>query len=179
MRLLLLLTAAGSALQRPMATLRQTAHGLAAKTVAREDATTSRLLALEAERRELQARLAANEERQRALALGKDVEPKPPRVLKKSASSSCEASPTVWSDECDIDYDVEDSSPALAPDESTTEFLLGAASRGSWLVGLLAAQSLSSLVLEANEVVIQKHPVIVFFLTMLCLLYTSPSPRDA
>ena len=146
MRQLLLLTAAGSALQRPMATLRQTAHGLAAKTVAREDATTSRLLALEAERRELQARLAANEERQRALALGKDVEPKPPRVLKKSSSASCEASPTVWSDECDIDYDVEDSSPALAPDESTTEFLLGAASRGSWLVGLLAAQSLSSLV---------------------------------
>ena len=88
-------------------------------------------------------------------------------MLKKSSSASCEASPTVWSDECDIDYDVEDSSPALAPDESTTEFLLGAASRGSWLVGLLAAQSLSSLVLEANEVVIQKHPVIVFFLTML------------
>ena len=89
MRQLLLLTAAGSALQRPMVTLRQTAHGLAAKTVAREDATTSRLLALEAERRELQARLAANEERQRALALGKDVEPKPPRVLKTAASSSC------------------------------------------------------------------------------------------
>ena len=168
MRRLLLITAAGSALRPPkMATLRQTAHGLAAKTVAREDATTSRLLALEAERRELQARLAANEERQRALALGKDVEPKPPRVLKKSSSASCEASPTVWSDECDVDYDLEDSSPALAPDESTTEFLLGAASRGSWLVGLLAAQSLSSLVLEANEVVIQKHPVIVFFLTML------------
>ena len=103
MRVLLLLTAAGSALRPPkMATLRQTAHGLAAKTVAREDATTSRLLALEAERRELQARLAANEERQRALALGKDVEPKPPRVLKKSSSASCEASPTVWSDECDI-----------------------------------------------------------------------------
>ena len=79
-----------------MSNLRKTAHGLAAKTVAREDATTSRLLALEAERRELQARLAANEERQRALALGKDVEPKPPRVLKKSSSASCEASPTVW-----------------------------------------------------------------------------------
>ena len=43
MRVLLLLTAAGSALRPPkMATLRQTAHGLAAKTVAREDATTSR-----------------------------------------------------------------------------------------------------------------------------------------
>ena len=49
MRLLLLLTAAG-ALRAPMSNLRKTAHGLAAKTVAREDATTSRLLALEAER---------------------------------------------------------------------------------------------------------------------------------
>ena len=58
-------------------------------------------------------------------------------------------------------------SPALAPDESTTEFCSGAAVPRSWLVGLLAAQSLSSLALEANEVVIQKHPVIVFFLTML------------
>ena len=35
------------------------------------------------------------------------------------------------------------------------------------MVGLLAAQSASSLVLETNEAVIQRHPVIVFFLTML------------
>jgi len=41
------------------------------------------------------------------------------------------------------------------------------ASRASWLVGLLLAQSLSSFVLEANTQVIQEHPVVVFFLTML------------
>jgi hypothetical protein len=164
-RLLLLSTAA--ALRGPMSQHLRGRH-VAAKTVAREDATTSRLLALEAERRELQARLVANEERQRALALGADVEPAGPKVLRKASSSNCETSPTVWDLECDVDYDAEDSRPAaLAPDESTAEFLQGAASRGSWLVGLLAAQSLSSLVLENNEVVIQKHPVIVFFLTML------------
>jgi Mg/Co/Ni transporter MgtE len=39
--------------------------------------------------------------------------------------------------------------------------------RGQWLLGLLALQSLSSFILEANEGLIREHLVITLFLTML------------
>ncbi|GMI38986.1 hypothetical protein TrCOL_g5802 [Triparma columacea] len=39
--------------------------------------------------------------------------------------------------------------------------------RGRWLVGLLVLQSCSSFILSANEALLQKHPSIIYFLTML------------
>ncbi|GMI40058.1 hypothetical protein TeGR_g9589 [Tetraparma gracilis] len=39
--------------------------------------------------------------------------------------------------------------------------------RGAWLSGLLLAQSFSGLILASNEVLLQNHPAIIFFLTML------------
>jgi len=41
------------------------------------------------------------------------------------------------------------------------------ADRGSWLVGLLVLQSMSSFIIARNEELLQKHAVIVQFLTML------------
>jgi Mg/Co/Ni transporter MgtE len=43
----------------------------------------------------------------------------------------------------------------------------GLRSRASWLLGLLVAQSCSSFVLADNEALLQSHPTIVFFMTML------------
>ena len=39
--------------------------------------------------------------------------------------------------------------------------------RAYWLCGLLAMQSLSGFILSRNEILLQNHPVIVYFLTML------------
>eukprot|EP01041_Mallomonas_annulata_P010768 gene10768-22492_t len=39
--------------------------------------------------------------------------------------------------------------------------------RAIWLVGLLVLQSCSSIILSSNEMLLKKHPVIIFFLTML------------
>lgn len=39
--------------------------------------------------------------------------------------------------------------------------------RASWLIGLLVLQSLSSCILSRNEAILQRHPNIIFFLTML------------
>ena len=131
------------------------------RVVAREG-VVEQLLSLEAERRELRARLKANEERQRALAMGADVEDATPRTA--ADADACETAPSAWAEACDVD-DVDGGAAAprrgAAADESLGDFARGAASRGSWLVGLLAAQSLSSLVLERNADVIQRHPVIV------------------
>ena len=40
-------------------------------------------------------------------------------------------------------------------------------SRATWLVGLLALQSCSGFILSRNELLLQDHPVIIYFLTML------------
>lgn len=40
-------------------------------------------------------------------------------------------------------------------------------SRAYWLVGLLALQSCSGFILSQNEALLQEHPVIIYFLTML------------
>lgn len=39
--------------------------------------------------------------------------------------------------------------------------------RGSWLIGLLIFQSFSSFILAYNEAMLQTHPAIIYFLTML------------
>ena len=63
---------------------------------------------------------------------------------------------------------LEDGTPdALCADESVDEFLVALRSRVAWLVGLLTLQSMSSFILSDYEALIQAHPSIVFFLTML------------
>lgn len=39
--------------------------------------------------------------------------------------------------------------------------------RGSWLIGLLILQSFSSIILSKYEQLLQQHPVLIYFLTML------------
>lgn len=53
------------------------------------------------------------------------------------------------------------------PIEPKTTFYTSFMDRGMWLVGLLGVQSLSSFVLAANESLLQQHPSIIYFLTML------------
>ena len=51
--------------------------------------------------------------------------------------------------------------------DSGADFNDSLKSRASWLLGLLICQSGSSFILEGNEALIQSHPVIVYFMTML------------
>ena len=53
------------------------------------------------------------------------------------------------------------------PLEPKVSFLNSLLDRGLWLIGLLGVQSLSSFVLAANESLLQHHPSIIYFLTML------------
>ena len=39
--------------------------------------------------------------------------------------------------------------------------------RATWLLGLLVAQSCSSFILQDNEALLQSHPTVIFFMTML------------
>jgi len=54
--------------------------------------------------------------------------------------------------------------PVDGPDVT---FLDAMKSRAAWLVGLLAMQSCSGFILSRNELLLQDHPVIIYFLTML------------
>lgn len=53
------------------------------------------------------------------------------------------------------------------PVEPSVTFIDAMKSRASWLVGLLALQSCSGFILSRNELLLQAHPVIIYFLTML------------
>lgn len=53
------------------------------------------------------------------------------------------------------------------PVEPNVSFIDALKSRAYWLVGLLAVQSCSGFILSRNELLLQNHPVIVYFLTML------------
>lgn len=53
------------------------------------------------------------------------------------------------------------------PMEPNITFLDAMKSRAGWLVGLLAMQSCSGFILARNEALLQNHPVIIYFLTML------------
>jgi len=72
-------------------------------------------------------------------------------------------------------YDVEegewcevlDDMTSSCEEESFGDFKAALQSRATWLVGLLAAQSMSSFVLVENEALITSHPSVVFFMTML------------
>lgn len=70
--------------------------------------------------------------------------------------------------ECGMDshIDLETLDDAIGH-SSESSFLRSLVDRASWLIGLLVFQSLSSYILEANEQILQAHPNIVYFLTML------------
>jgi len=53
------------------------------------------------------------------------------------------------------------------PIELTLSFVEALKSRANWLEGLLALQSCSGFILGRNEIILQDHPVIVYFLTIL------------
>lgn len=53
------------------------------------------------------------------------------------------------------------------PLEPNISFVDALKSRAYWLVGLLALQSCSGFILSRNELLLQNHPVIIYFLTML------------
>lgn len=65
-------------------------------------------------------------------------------------------------DNCEDGYD-EDACP-LEPDIAFKDALRD---RAKWLIGLLAMQSMSGFILARNEQLLQAHPIIVYFLTML------------
>jgi len=57
-----------------------------------------------------------------------------------------------------------DESECAVSDKTPTESLT---ERGLWLTGLLICQSCSGLILASNEALLQGHPAIIYFLTML------------
>ena len=65
-----------------------------------------------------------------------------------------DASTGRWNDRCPVD------GPGVT-------FLDAMKSRAIWLVGLLAFQSCSGFILARNEALLQDHPALVYFLTML------------
>jgi len=64
----------------------------------------------------------------------------------------------LWCDELDGDS---------CPLEPNLSFAAALKDRAYWLVGLLAFQSCSGFILARNEALLQTHPVIIYFLTML------------
>ena len=67
----------------------------------------------------------------------------------------------LWCDELTADGD------DTCPIEPTISFLDAAKDRAYWLVGLLILQSCSGFILSHNEALLERHPVIIYFLTML------------
>lgn len=55
----------------------------------------------------------------------------------------------------------------VCPIEPDLSFKAAFKDRAYWLVGLLALQSMSGFILARNEELLQTHPVIIYFLTML------------
>jgi cation transporter-like permease len=74
------------------------------------------------------------------------------------SSEQMEASQQLWCDELDND---------TCPVEPTISFGEALRDRAYWLVGLLAMQSCSGFILARNEMLLETHPVIIYFLTML------------
>lgn len=74
------------------------------------------------------------------------------------SGAELEAGAPLWCDELDGD---------TCPLEPTISFLDALRDRAYWLVGLLALQSCSGFILSRNEALLENHPVIIFFLTML------------
>lgn len=79
------------------------------------------------------------------------------------------SSPAVEDDVCEYDDQSNKwmSSVGECPVEPNITFVDAMKSRARWLVGLLALQSCSGFILSRNEALLQDHPVIIYFLTML------------
>lgn len=58
-------------------------------------------------------------------------------------------------------------SGGVCPIEPSVSFVDALRDRAYWLVGLLAFQSCSGFILSRNEALLETHPVIIYFLTML------------
>lgn len=65
------------------------------------------------------------------------------------------------------EYNEESQNWGECPVEPNISFKDAMKSRAYWLVGLLALQSCSGFILSRNEMLLQDHPVIIYFLTML------------
>jgi len=65
-----------------------------------------------------------------------------------------------WCDEVEVDSEECPVEPGILFQDAVRD-------RAYWLVGLLAAQSCSGFILARNEELLQNHPEIIFFLTML------------
>ncbi len=65
------------------------------------------------------------------------------------------------------EYNEETQNWGECPVEPNISFKDAMKSRAYWLVGLLALQSCSGFILSRNEMLLQDHPVIIYFLTML------------
>ena len=74
------------------------------------------------------------------------------------------SSPSAVDDGACIENEYDGLTCPIEPDVSFGDALRD---RAYWLCGLLAMQSLSGFILARNEVLLQNHPVIVYFLTML------------
>lgn len=66
---------------------------------------------------------------------------------------------TLWCDELD--------GQGTCPIEPRVSFRSALKDRALWLVGLLAFQSCSGFILSRNEALLDQHPTIIYFLTML------------
>ena len=64
-----------------------------------------------------------------------------------------------------------ESSIAINPSEilakESSSFYQGLFERASWLSGLLILQSFSTLILASNQLILEKHPTVIYFLTAL------------
>jgi len=85
----------------------------------------------------------------------------PPATLDNLPATISSAPAPAAEDTCDI-YD-----DGTCPTEPDISFKAALKDRACWLVGLLTLQSLSGFILARNENLLQTHPVIVYFLTML------------
>ena len=86
-----------------------------------------------------------------------------PLMAQQPPSSSVVATSTTTEnpDSCD---EYEDGTCPIEPHLTFQDALRD---RAYWLVGLLTLQSMSGFILQRNEVLLQSHPIIVYFLTML------------
>lgn len=75
-----------------------------------------------------------------------------------SGTSGDQFDDMLWCDELDGD---------TCPIEPAISFVDAMQDRARWLVGLLILQSCSGFILSHNEALLDRHPVIIYFLTML------------
>ena len=81
-----------------------------------------------------------------------------------TAATKASSSKSIADDGACIETEYDGLTCPIEPDVSFGDALRD---RAYWLCGLLAMQSLSGFILARNEVLLQNHPVIIYFLTML------------